>query len=196
MADGKMKKTRLGIADQWLIEHAKEAGLDIEGYEHEITDSFIKHVLSRHGNETTEHPRGQIAVTQTDFDKIPEIFNAPDLVLIGGKRGAKNIIAYAKKMTNNTTLYFEEVIEGSKNKALRSMSLFKRIGEVDEKHFENIIAGNGKTDISGAKIIAEPGGQPGKFSAESRVREPIPSASAHGTDRTIHNNSSDAKSQG
>jgi hypothetical protein len=79
---------------------------------------------------------------------------------------------------------FEEVVEGIKNKSLRSMSLFKRTGNVDAKLFENIIAGNGKTDISGAKTIAEPGGQPGKIPAESRARVPISSASAHGTDRT------------
>jgi hypothetical protein len=66
------------------------------------------------------------------------------------------------------------------------MSLFKRIGDVDRKLFENIIAGNGKTDISGAKIIAEPGGQPGKLPAESRARDPVPSASARGDNRAIN----------
>lgn len=98
-------------------------------------------------------------------------------------------------MPDNTTLYFEEVIEGSKNKALRSMSLFKRIGDVDGSLFKNIIAGNGKTDISGAKIIAEPGGQPGKLPAESRAREPIPSASAGGANRIINDSGNGEKSQ-
>jgi hypothetical protein len=195
LADGKLRKSRLGAADRWLIESAKEAGLDIEGYEHEVTDAFVGHTLKRHGNPAIEHSRGQIAITQADFDKIPEVIKAPDLTLVGGRRGQRNIIAYAKKMSDNTTLYFEEVIEGSKNKALRSMSLFRRIGDIDGKLFENIIAGNGKTDISGAKIIAEPGGQPGKLPAESRAREPVPSASADGIDRTVNNNENGTKCQ-
>jgi hypothetical protein len=181
-----MQKTRLGVADEWLVERAKDIGLNLEGYEHEVTDVFVNHTLKRHGNPAIERGRGQIAITEADFGKIPEVIKVPNLTLIGGKRGARKIIAYAKKMSDNTTLYFEEVIEGSKNRALRSISFFKRIGDVDVKLFENIITGNGKTDISGAKIIAEPGGQPGKLPTESRAREPIPSASADGTDRNIN----------
>lgn len=84
-----MQKTRLGAADRWLIETAKEAGLDIEGYEHEVTDVFVGHALKRHGDPAIEHSRGQIAITQTDFAKIPEVIKAPNLTLIGGKRGPK-----------------------------------------------------------------------------------------------------------
>jgi hypothetical protein len=186
----------LGLASSWLIEYAKEVELSLEGYEHEVTNNFIDHVMKRHGNEETEHRRGQKAVTQADFEKIPEIVNFPDMALVGGKRGARIIIAYAKKLSDNTTLYFEEVIEGPKNKALRSMSLFKRIGNVDEKTFESIISGNGKTDISKAKTIAEPGGQPGKLPAESGAREPIPSVSACDTSHNVNDNSNNAKSQG
>jgi hypothetical protein len=195
VANSKMQKTLLGLADRWLIENAKDAGLNIEGYEHEVTDVFVVHILKRHGNQAIERGRGQIAITQADFVKIPEVIKAPDLALVGGKRGARNIIAYAKKMADNTTLYFEEVIEGSKIKALRSMSLFKWTGDVDAKLFENIIAGNGKTDISGAKIIAEPGGQPGKLPAESQARVPIPSASADGVNRDTNDSVNGRKSQ-
>jgi len=48
-------------------------------------------------------------------------------------------------------LYFEEVLAGRKNRALRRKTLFKMKGDIDEKKLASIVTLNGKTDISKAK---------------------------------------------
>ena len=34
------KKISIGKADEWLVKYAKNAGLDIKNFEHEITSDF------------------------------------------------------------------------------------------------------------------------------------------------------------
>jgi hypothetical protein len=38
--DIKIKSASIGKADEWLVKHAKNAGLDIKNFEHEITSDF------------------------------------------------------------------------------------------------------------------------------------------------------------
>jgi hypothetical protein len=63
----KLQKIPMGKVEKWLVDEAKEVGLDINGFEHEITNEFVTHVMNNHGNEKTEKNRGQIAIKQDDF---------------------------------------------------------------------------------------------------------------------------------
>jgi hypothetical protein len=149
-------KITLFEADQWLVDMAKESGLDIKGFEHQVTSHFINHAIKEQSNEKREDSQGQIALTEEDFDKISEVLKKPDLVMIGAKNKNRNktrdIIAYSKKFPDNTTLYFEEVLDGRKNKSLVSKTMFKRKNELTEEKFLTIVSGSNFTDISGAKI--------------------------------------------
>jgi len=155
------EKIPIGKVDRWLIDEAKEVGLDIDGFEHEITNEFVAHVMNEHGNEKKEKSRGQIAVKEGDFKKIPEIVKKPDMAIVGAKRESKDMVIYAKEMPDGTTLYFEEVLSGKDNKTLRGKTMFKRKDGLDREKVINIITNREKTDVSKAKIIVGAGSHSG-----------------------------------
>jgi hypothetical protein len=152
--------------------------LDIAGFEHEITDEFVAHTIKNHGNEKTEAERGQIALKESDFGNIPEIVKKPDLAIVGAKRKNKDMVVYAKKMQDGTTLYFEEVLDGRKNKTLRSKTMFKRKDGLDREKLINVVTNKEKTDISKAKIVLGSGSQPGVERKPERAHHPAVATSA------------------
>ncbi len=158
----KLEKIPIGKVEKWLVDEAKAVGLNIDGYEHEITNEFVNHVMNRHGNKEKEAKQGQIAITENDIAEIPNILKSPDYVMIGAKSKGLNVLVYAKKQEDGTTIYFEEVLDGKKNKSLRGKTMYKWKGDVSKENLKIIAANNGKTDISKAKIIslAATGGYP------------------------------------
>ncbi|MBX5021213.1 PBECR3 domain-containing polyvalent protein [Rhizobium lentis] len=52
---------------------SKVTGVDVRGFRHAVSNQSISHTLKRHGNPKVEAPRGQIAVTPKDFEKLPQI---------------------------------------------------------------------------------------------------------------------------
>jgi hypothetical protein len=164
----KFQKIPIGKVEKWLVDEAKKVGLDIDGFEHEITNEFVTHVMNNHGDEKAEAARGQIAIKQDDFSKIPDIIKYPDYVIVGGKytKGefkGNNFFAYAKKLDDGKTLYFEAVLDSKNNKSLRGKTMYKLKGAVDERKFFNIVSNADDVDISNAKTInlAAAGGYPG-----------------------------------
>jgi hypothetical protein len=153
--------TRIGRPEPWLIGAAASIGIDVSGLVHEITTYFINHGIKKHGNTGVEKARGQIAVSAADIKRIPDIVKNPDCAIIGIKRHDEILIAYAKGIENGTAIYYEEVLNSKKNKALRSKTLYKKMGAVSSETFFKIVANNAHTDISGAKMVVGAGGQPG-----------------------------------
>ncbi|MDR0494703.1 MAG: hypothetical protein LBG95_03645 [Treponema sp.] len=149
--------TKIGPPEQWLIEAATEIGLDLSGLSHEVTNSFITHIIKQHGDEKSERARGQIAVTQADIAQIPDIVKAPDYAVIGIKRSGETINAYAKRHEDNTTVYYEEILIGRKNKALRSKTMFIKIGVMSIDIFLKILSNNVRSDLSRVKIVVGAG---------------------------------------
>jgi hypothetical protein len=154
------KKNIIGKPEQWLIEAAASIGLDFAGLTHEVTDSFISHAFKEHGDEKTGRARGQVAVTLADIGRISDIVKTPDCAIIGIKRDSENLIAYTKKYENGTTIYYEEVLIGKKNKALRSKTMFIKMGDVSNEALLNIVRNRAHVDISGVKMVVGAGGHP------------------------------------
>ena len=154
------KDKRLGLeyhgeAEPWLVEEHKKMGKNIEGFEHQ-TDTISKnHVHNKHGNPLKENARRQIAITEDDYKNIPSITGSPDHAMIGakGKKG-EDIVLYAKKLSDGTTVYVEDLLDSRRNKGLRQKTMFKKIDDVDKNEFNKIAAHNGKNDLSKAKIIS------------------------------------------
>jgi hypothetical protein len=172
-----LKKWKLGKAEKWLVDHAKEAGIDIDGYEHEITDYFKNHVLNRHGDQEKEDFFGQIAVKEDDFNTIADIVKNPDRAIIGAKRNGEDVLFYVKKMEDGSSLYLENILNSKKNKSLRGKTFYRKKNDIDEGALLNIASGNGRTDISKAKIIVDPhrtGGNPGDDPVKKPVADAIP----------------------
>jgi hypothetical protein len=139
---------------QWLIEAASSIGLDYSELSHEVTLFFLKHVVKRHGG-------GNLAMSAKDYKKMQWIVKSPDLAIIGGTRGKKIFNAYAKRIDGETYLYFDEVMNSKRNKALRGCTFYKIKKLLDMDGFIRIVTMNGKSDVSGAKKIIAAGGHPG-----------------------------------
>jgi len=133
----------------WLIEVAASIGLDYSALIHEITDHFVNHVLNRHGNPATH---GAATVTEADFAMIPSIVKSPDLAIVGADRdGLCNV--YVKIENDMTWLYFDNVLDSKRNRVLRGATLYKVTRPLTLAEILHNVAGNGKTDVSKAKIL-------------------------------------------
>jgi hypothetical protein len=49
-----LEKIKIGKAEPWVVRNAGEVGLNIEGYGHEISNYFVRHVLKNHGDAKKE----------------------------------------------------------------------------------------------------------------------------------------------
>jgi hypothetical protein len=153
--------TEIGRPEPWLIEAAASIGLDFSGLTHEITTYFVNHGIKRYGNAETEKAQGQVAVTLADIERIPDIVKSPDCAVIGIKRHEEILIAYSRRFDDGTAIYYEEVLNSKKNKALRSKTFYKKMGTVSSETFLKIVANNAHTDVSGVKVVVGAGGRPG-----------------------------------
>lgn len=97
-------------------------GVDVRGYTSDISASFINHVLKSHGNQNVEEKNGQVAVTKDDFDKIPQIVNAPDFIVIANDKD--NSLVFIKNMEDGTPFLVEYV--GKKKKRMLAKTMYKK----------------------------------------------------------------------
>jgi hypothetical protein len=97
--------------------------VDVAGYHHAIDPSALQHVAELHSKPATEAARGQVAVTDSDYDRVPEIVADPDYLGVKNHIG-KDVVGYVKQMPNGHTLYVEEIRAGREQLALDSMRKF------------------------------------------------------------------------
>ncbi|MDR1287124.1 MAG: hypothetical protein LBK08_05910 [Treponema sp.] len=146
--------TILGKPEAWLLEAAASIGLDFSALSHEETNFFRNHVRKRHG-------QGVLAILDTDFGLIPAIVKAPDMAIIGTIRKGAIVNAYAKREAGRTYLYFDEAMNSTHHKALRSRTFYKIVKPLDMEGFEKIVIMNGISDLSMARKVIAAGGRPG-----------------------------------
>ena len=144
------------LVQDWIVDLAKEAGLDISGFRHKITQEFKQHILANHGDTEAENNRGQVAVNAEDLDNIDEILESPTCAIAGVKRRNKYGVMEDRiilvKNTDRGTILFEEVLFGKRNRALNAKSLIIKKGRITEESLRNILASNAKNDITNMKI--------------------------------------------
>ena len=103
------------------------AGVHIsEKYKHTIDLYAIIHSMKKHGSEQTENPRGQIAITREDFEKIPDILDNYDHIVIDKNKRNQDVIIYQKTYADGTTLYAEEVRVGRAELAMGTLYKMKK----------------------------------------------------------------------
>ncbi|MCM1322191.1 MAG: hypothetical protein NC041_06990 [Bacteroides sp.] len=179
-------KLDLGKVADWQVEEAKEAGIDLSGYKHEITNQFIAHVVKNHGNAISEAARGNVAITKDDLKKLGEVISNPDRVVygttrkefIGGKMVDQQRVIYVKESEKGTNLYFEAVLEGNKNKTLRGKTFFKKNGELTNEALENVISINSaKSNVENIKIAVHEGATISPFRSTETVDVAVNSTS-------------------
>jgi hypothetical protein len=154
-----LEKILIGEAEPWIVQNARAAGLNIEGYKHEISNYFIRHVINTHGDPQKELERGNLPVHESDFEEIPMIIEQPTYIVFGAKRNGEDRIIYAKNQQDGTTIYFEEILTGKSNRSLRGNTMYKTKKILDKDSLIANITMNGKTDIAKAIITGMDGGQ-------------------------------------
>ena len=162
----------LGKVAPWLSAEAKAAGLDVEGFAHTLDADAVRHIRKQHGDPKVEEKRGQIALTDDDFARIPEILAAPDRIVFGAKtKPGRDIIGYVKRLDDGTTLYLEEARTGRKRLAAVSMRKVPATMNVDT--VASTLDPNGGLKGSdggiGLKIIEPP--QSSRASLDGAARE-------------------------
>ena len=116
------QKLIIGKVSKDLEKKAKENGFDIAGYEHDLDVSGTRHTLKTHGNEKKENARGQIAITDEDFEKIPDVVYRPDNITFGETDGKNTpLIRYSKRFDDGTVIYVEEIRTRQKTLTIKSM---------------------------------------------------------------------------
>lgn len=133
-ARGLLKKVIAPVSLR-LVNDLEAKGIEIgRDFNHTIDNSAIRHILKQHGSES-EEKRGQIPVTDDDFERISEIVANYDNVEPGNTKGTNPTIVYSKTFEDGTTVYVEEKRNGKKE--LAAVTLWKKKNPILSNNNEN-----------------------------------------------------------
>ena len=151
-----LEKEFSDFVQDWIVDLAQTVGLDISGFRHKVTKAFINHTLKNHGNKVIENNRGQIAITEDILTIIDDILKNPTFAVVGVKRknryGKMEDRIILVKNTEKSTILFEEVLSGKRNKALNAKTIIIKKGIVSESSLFHILENNSKNDVKNFKI--------------------------------------------
>lgn len=121
------KKMYFGkMADEVAQRVMNELGYDIADYNCSIKADEVEKIFKSHGNEEYENARGQRAVTDNDFKRIPEVMGNPDTIEFAGAYKGKPAIKFVKDghtiiavmSDKHLDLYVQTMYIGKKNRSL------------------------------------------------------------------------------
>lgn len=112
----------IGPVSDWLRSKAGAFGLDLDGFQHVVDTSAVRHIRKNHSDPQKEKARGQLPISDVDLLLIPQIVADPDNVMFGttNRLGHEQIV-YLKTLGDGSTLYLEEARIGKKQVAAQSM---------------------------------------------------------------------------
>ena len=102
---------------------------DVEGYNCALYSDNIRKIFKDHGDEQSENLRGQRAVNDEDFFRIPEVINEPDLIESAGMYN-KNPVVHFKK--NGITIV-GIIADGSLDLYTQTMYINKKIEALQQR---------------------------------------------------------------
>lgn len=81
-----------------------QTGISIENKSIALNGYDIRHIINRHGNQSTENLRGQVAIETSDFKTIIETITDPDRVTANkNEKGGVTTLTFQKEMSGKTT---------------------------------------------------------------------------------------------
>ncbi|TAF74461.1 MAG: hypothetical protein EAZ53_08735 [Bacteroidetes bacterium] len=114
-------KLQISIIEQKEAEFLElKTGIKLLGYKRVIDKFGINHTLKNHGNAKTEALRGQIAITDIDFELIPLIVLSKNVIHTSKNNMGNDLILY-EAIIENTFYYVEEVRKGKKELCMTTM---------------------------------------------------------------------------
>jgi phage-Barnase-EndoU-ColicinE5/D-RelE like nuclease3 len=96
-------------------------GIDVHGWVHSIDESAVRHIFNRHGSTHTEMPRGQLAVTLEDLERIAEVVSAPDQIEATHPLADGTEVVVFKKRLGHEVLYVQEMRVGRKKLTAKTL---------------------------------------------------------------------------
>ena len=117
----------------------------LEGYSHSVSKADINHIKKEHGDAQAEAARGQIAITDKDITRIPDIVSnygaiRDDLV---SEQGSKRIM-FAKSFDDGTVVYLGQVSRKKKD-IKTTVSMWKYPSAIDEQRAIEIAVTSNQT---------------------------------------------------
>jgi hypothetical protein len=86
-------------------------GIDVRNYQFTVTNTGLRHIHRSHGDPSTETAAGQIAITEQDILRIPEIISRPDRIAKAtDTRMGDKAIVFEKRYRDGTIRYVAEVL--------------------------------------------------------------------------------------
>ena len=137
-AQGLIKKVIAPISSR-LKNDLNSQGLQIDDdYNHVIDNNAIRHIIKKHSGKN-EEKRGQIPITDADFENIADVVEHYDGVeVVPGNTSAQRII-YHKVYQDGTVIYVEEQRVGRKELAAVTMWKKKNLNLTDANRTETTL---------------------------------------------------------
>jgi hypothetical protein len=144
--------------------------VDKDGYRHTVTTQRIRHIYKQHGNEKAEKARGQIAITESDIELIPDIIENFTYSIRNFTYNGKKAVIYAKQGNKNTYIYIERI----SNKWHRKTTVtFFNLGYTRDAESVLRMLKNSNGDVSKAEIIGVGGGGNPTSTAQTESRRTV-----------------------
>ena len=119
--------------DGQAVQEASAYGLDIAGFKHVLDESAVTHVFKRHGEQTVETTRGQIAIQDSDFETIADVVSTPNKRIYGFKtKDGQDVIVSVKTLDDGTMAVVEEVRVGRKKLAVKTLRKHTAATDLDD----------------------------------------------------------------
>jgi hypothetical protein len=96
-------------------------GIHVHGWLHCIDESAVRHIFNRHGSANTEAPRGQLAVTNEDIERIAEVVSSPDEIEATHSLADGTEVVVFKKRLGHEVIYVQEMRVGRKKLTAKTL---------------------------------------------------------------------------
>jgi len=108
------------VSDKEAQRMKKDIGLDVGGAARFINEQYIRHAMVAHG-EHGETRKGQVPITKTDIENIPEYIRTADKISLEGKTRQGLIVIRYQKRVNGHIVILEECRKRNKVLDFRTM---------------------------------------------------------------------------
>jgi len=173
------QKADLGPVADWVADAIKQRlSIDVSNYRHVLDGSAVRHVKKRHSSQKSEAKIGQIAITDADFKRLPQVVASPDRIILGEKTDQhKDAIIYIKRMPDGSIFYIEEVRTGRGELASTSMRKYPAARDLSSITATVPSYAQGDGGILGLTVIDAPAAVKSDKPSESSPAAPDTSAS-------------------
>ena len=111
------------ITKETAMKIKKAINLDVENYNIALKSDAVKHIFKKHSSNN-EYLRGQVPVTEKDFELIPDIIANYDEIVLGKETfSGKPTIIFNKKINN---LYYVVSYSSDRTHSLDIITMWKR----------------------------------------------------------------------